>query len=164
MNFRLLFVIVLMVAVMLPLAIAGQDKKDSCSVSITGCFNKGRIAGAPCEQSSSHDHRSHGEGQRQRCPEGQRTHDARRLQVRSPGDTRHQENAKGSRENNLAVSCSASDPGSDQCSIANAQFSADSHHGQEPPSVRIRIEHWGLNIGQIPIGHSAKLFSSNTLS
>src|SRR3989442_13272051 len=27
-----------------------------------------------------------------------------------------------------------------------------------PPSVRIRIEHWELNIGQIPIGHSAKLF------
>ena len=44
MNFRLLFVIVLMVAVMLPLAIAGQDKKDSGSVSITGCFNKGTDA------------------------------------------------------------------------------------------------------------------------
>src|SRR5213083_686524 len=27
-----------------------------------------------------------------------------------------------------------------------------------PPSVRIRIEHWELNIGQIPIAHSAKLF------
>ena len=27
-----------------------------------------------------------------------------------------------------------------------------------PPSVRIRIEHWELNIGQIPIGHSGKLF------
>src|SRR6266581_3590358 len=27
-----------------------------------------------------------------------------------------------------------------------------------PSSVRIRIEHWELNIGQIPIGHSAKLF------
>ena len=27
-----------------------------------------------------------------------------------------------------------------------------------PPSVRIRIEHWELNIGQTPIEHSAKLF------
>ena len=44
MNFRLLFVIVLMVAVVLPVAIAGQDKKDSGSLSITGCFNKGTDA------------------------------------------------------------------------------------------------------------------------
>src|SRR5437667_4026009 len=27
-----------------------------------------------------------------------------------------------------------------------------------PPSVPIRIAHWELNIDQIPIGHSAKLF------
>ena len=44
MNFRLLFVIVLMVALALPVAIAGQDKKDSGSLSITGCFNKGTDA------------------------------------------------------------------------------------------------------------------------
>src|SRR5437867_5428656 len=30
-------------------------------------------------------------------------------------------------------------------------------------SVRIRIEHWELNIGQIPIGHSAKLFLRESL-
>jgi hypothetical protein len=40
MNRRLLFVIALIVAIALPLAIAGQEKKDSGSVSITGCFNK----------------------------------------------------------------------------------------------------------------------------
>src|SRR5207245_7507028 len=33
-----------------------------------------------------------------------------------------------------------------------------------PPSVRIRIEHWELNIGQIPIGHSAKLFFRKPLA
>jgi len=44
MNSRLLFVIALMVAIALPLAVAGQDKKDSGSVSITGCFNKGADA------------------------------------------------------------------------------------------------------------------------
>src|SRR5438552_9050090 len=55
-------------------------------------------------------------------------------------------------------------PGSDQCSIPNAQFSADENDSMKelprprPPSVRIRIEHWELNIGQTPIEHSAKLF------
>ena len=44
MNHRLLFVIALMLAVALPLAISAQDKKDSGSVSITGCFNKGADA------------------------------------------------------------------------------------------------------------------------
>jgi uncharacterized protein YdeI (BOF family) len=44
MNSRLLFVIALMVAIALPLTIVGQDKKDSGSVSITGCFNKGADA------------------------------------------------------------------------------------------------------------------------
>ena len=44
MNRRLLFVIALIVAIALPLAIAGQEKKDSGSVSVTGCFNKGADA------------------------------------------------------------------------------------------------------------------------
>ena len=44
MNTRLLFVIALIVAVALPLAVSGQDKKDSGAVSITGCFNKGADA------------------------------------------------------------------------------------------------------------------------
>ena len=44
MNHRLLFVIALMLAVALPLALAAQEKKDSGSVSITGCFNKGADA------------------------------------------------------------------------------------------------------------------------
>jgi hypothetical protein len=44
MNRRLVFVIALIVAIALPLAIAGQEKKDSGSVSVTGCFNKGADA------------------------------------------------------------------------------------------------------------------------
>src|SRR5712692_8351749 len=44
MNRGLFFVIALIVAIALPLAIAGQEKKDSGSVSITGCFNKGADA------------------------------------------------------------------------------------------------------------------------
>ena len=56
--------------------------------------------------------------------------------------------------------------GSDQCSVPNAQFSAEVDVGLRvvrpmqdkialsdqlaSPSVRIRIEHWELNIGQIP--------------
>src|SRR6266446_10035305 len=44
MNTRLLFVIALIVAVALPLAVSGQDNKDSGAVSITGCFNKGADA------------------------------------------------------------------------------------------------------------------------
>jgi hypothetical protein len=44
MNRRLLFVIVLVVTIALPMALAGQEKKDSGSVSITGCFNKGADA------------------------------------------------------------------------------------------------------------------------
>ena|SRR5713101_3539245 len=44
MNRGLLFVIALIVAIALPLAIAGQEKKDSGSVSVTGCFNKGADA------------------------------------------------------------------------------------------------------------------------
>src|SRR2546428_3981333 len=44
MNRGLFLLIALIVAIALPLAIAGQDKKDSGSVSITGCFNKGTDA------------------------------------------------------------------------------------------------------------------------
>lgn len=40
----LLFVITLIAAIALPLAISGQDKKDSGPVSVTGCFNKGADA------------------------------------------------------------------------------------------------------------------------
>ena len=40
----LFLLIALIVAIALPLAIAGQEKKDSGSVSITGCFNKGADA------------------------------------------------------------------------------------------------------------------------
>src|SRR5947209_12574372 len=44
MNRGLFLLIALIVAIALPLAIAGQEKKDSGSVSITGCFNKGADA------------------------------------------------------------------------------------------------------------------------
>lgn len=44
MNRGLFFVIALIVAITLPLAIAGQEKKDSSAVSITGCLNKGADA------------------------------------------------------------------------------------------------------------------------
>src|SRR3989441_4518139 len=44
MNHRSVFVIAVIVMVALPLAIAGQEKKDSAPVSITGCFNKGADA------------------------------------------------------------------------------------------------------------------------
>ena len=44
MNRGLLFVVALIVAITLPLAITGQEKKDSGSVSITGCLNKGTDA------------------------------------------------------------------------------------------------------------------------
>ena len=44
MNPRSVFLITLVVALLLPLAVIGQEKKESGSVSITGCLNKG---GAP---------------------------------------------------------------------------------------------------------------------
>src|SRR5437870_6412944 len=44
MNSRLFFVIALIVAIALPLTAAGQEKKDSGSVSITRCLNKGADA------------------------------------------------------------------------------------------------------------------------
>ncbi len=44
MNSRLLFVIALIVAFLLPLTINAQEKKDQGSASITGCLNKGEDA------------------------------------------------------------------------------------------------------------------------
>jgi uncharacterized protein YdeI (BOF family) len=44
MNARLLFMVALIVAFALPLAVIGQEKKDAGSVSITGCLNKGADA------------------------------------------------------------------------------------------------------------------------
>ena len=44
MNARLLFMVALIVAFALPLAVIGQEKKESGSVSITGCLNKGADA------------------------------------------------------------------------------------------------------------------------
>jgi hypothetical protein len=44
MNARSVFLIVLVVAFALPLMVAGQEKKEAGSVSITGCLNKGTAA------------------------------------------------------------------------------------------------------------------------
>lgn len=44
MNARSILFIVLASVVVLALTVAAQDKKDSGSVSITGCFNKGKAA------------------------------------------------------------------------------------------------------------------------
>src|SRR5439155_18036936 len=44
MNRGLFLMIALIVAIALPLTVTGQEKKDSGSVSITGCFNKGADA------------------------------------------------------------------------------------------------------------------------
>jgi uncharacterized protein YdeI (BOF family) len=41
MNIRSVFLIALVVALALPLMVIGQEKKDSGSVSVTGCLNKG---------------------------------------------------------------------------------------------------------------------------
>ena len=41
MNPRSVFLITLVIALLLPLAVIGQEKKESGSVSITGCLNKG---------------------------------------------------------------------------------------------------------------------------
>jgi hypothetical protein len=42
--------------------------------------------------------------------------------------------------------------------IANCSPMQDKIALVRPPSVRIRIDHWELNIGRIPVPHSAKLF------
>lgn len=44
MNTRLLCAFALVLSLLLPLTAIAQDKKDSSSVSITGCFNKGTAA------------------------------------------------------------------------------------------------------------------------
>ena len=44
MNRKLLLVVAVIVAVLLPVAFTAQDKKDAGTVSITGCFNKGADA------------------------------------------------------------------------------------------------------------------------
>jgi len=44
MNRKLVLVVAVMVAVLLPVAFAAQDKKDAGTVSVTGCFNKGADA------------------------------------------------------------------------------------------------------------------------
>jgi uncharacterized protein YdeI (BOF family) len=44
MNAKVLFVVALLTAFLLPLTVAGQEKKDAGSVSVTGCFNKGADA------------------------------------------------------------------------------------------------------------------------
>ena len=44
MNARLVFMIALILAFALPLTVIGQEKKDSGSVSIAGCLNKGAAA------------------------------------------------------------------------------------------------------------------------
>ena len=44
MNTRSLCAFALVMCLLLPLAATAQDKKDSSSISITGCFNKGTVA------------------------------------------------------------------------------------------------------------------------
>ena len=44
MNARSVFLIALIVALLLPLTFAAQEKKDSGAVSITGCLNNGAAA------------------------------------------------------------------------------------------------------------------------
>jgi hypothetical protein len=45
MNRKLIFTAAMLLAVMLPFVVMGQDKKDAAgTVSITGCFNKGADA------------------------------------------------------------------------------------------------------------------------
>ena len=44
MNRKVLFVVAVLVAILLPLTVVGQEKKDAGSVSVTGCFNKGADA------------------------------------------------------------------------------------------------------------------------
>jgi uncharacterized protein YdeI (BOF family) len=44
MNRRVLFVTAALMAILVPLILVGQEKKDAGSVSVTGCFNKGADA------------------------------------------------------------------------------------------------------------------------
>jgi uncharacterized protein YdeI (BOF family) len=44
MNRRVVFVAAILVVLLVPLTVVGQEKKDAGSVSVTGCFNKGADA------------------------------------------------------------------------------------------------------------------------
>src|SRR3989442_5782535 len=44
MNRKIMFVVAVFTAILLPLTLFGQEKKDAGSVSVTGCFNKGADA------------------------------------------------------------------------------------------------------------------------
>jgi hypothetical protein len=44
MNRKVVFVVAVLVAILVPLTVFGQEKKDAGSVSVTGCFNKGADA------------------------------------------------------------------------------------------------------------------------
>jgi len=44
MNGKVLFVVVALMAILLPMTLVSQEKKGEGSVSITGCFNKGADA------------------------------------------------------------------------------------------------------------------------
>jgi hypothetical protein len=44
MNRRVLFLTAALMAVLVPLTLVGQEKKDAGSMSVTGCFNKGADA------------------------------------------------------------------------------------------------------------------------
>jgi len=41
MNRKVLFAVAVIAALLLPLMLVGQEKKDAGTVSVTGCFNKG---------------------------------------------------------------------------------------------------------------------------
>jgi len=44
MNRKVFFVMVVFAAILLPMILVGQEKKDSGGVNVTGCFNKGADA------------------------------------------------------------------------------------------------------------------------
>ena len=44
MNRKVLFAVLTLVAILLPLTLVAQEKKDAGSMSVTGCFNKGADA------------------------------------------------------------------------------------------------------------------------
>ena len=44
MNRKVLFLAAVLMAILVPLTLVGQEKKDAGSMSVTGCFNKGADA------------------------------------------------------------------------------------------------------------------------
>ena len=44
MNRKVFFVMVVFAAILLPMILVGQEKKDSGGMNVTGCFNKGADA------------------------------------------------------------------------------------------------------------------------